>query len=293
MQSITLKAFALSIVLATVIATHALRNNGIADIQNANHIFNAIHATMSHRQSALHPNGMSFYIVTVPKGAQFYHGTSSPDPIVGVEWLAFEAEHALGFAHRSELRRHPPPSAGSSDVQALLTKNEKSGDGVETAGYLHTYTAAKDLHLLYLDGMSGNKGPSGTLDAQDRILFNDSIGHSPYSPRGKGDIGGPPDDQQRARLACKMAEDLWNGRIDGLIRTEADFEIILCTFERDLEVVHITRTKPQRQEQTAWKTAGHSRFNDLAGRHGQEAVQQPPETRVSFSASSMCRGHAD
>jgi hypothetical protein len=35
------------------------------------------------------------------------------------------------------------------------------------------------------------------------------------------------------------------GRIDGVVSTEGDFEIILCRFERDLDVVKITQTKAQ------------------------------------------------
>jgi hypothetical protein len=43
-----------------------------------------------------------------------------------------------------------------------------------------------------------------------------------------------------------MAEEKWAGRIDGLLRTEGDFEIILCNFERDLDLVRISETKPQK-----------------------------------------------
>jgi hypothetical protein len=34
-----------------------------------------------------------------------------------------------------------------------------------------TYAAAKDLRLLYLDGMSAAKTSKGTLDSQDAVLF--------------------------------------------------------------------------------------------------------------------------
>lgn len=227
-------------------------NNETTAPRNANHIFNAIYATMRHRASWLYPNGMSFYLATVPRGTQFYHGTGSPNPVSGVEWLAFEPEHALGFAHRSERPpNHHRPGQGQQrkhapeDLAQQPLELEHGDDSVDAlAGYLHTYVTARDLRLLYLDGMSGIKSYSGTLEAQDRILFNDSIG-ADVVPILENGIGGPPDEQERAILACKMAREIWNDRIDGLIRTEGDFEIILCNFERDLEVVHITRTKPQ------------------------------------------------
>jgi hypothetical protein len=222
---------------------------------NANHIFNAIHASMRHLESSLYSNGMSFFLATAPKGTEFYHGTGYVNPIKGVEWLAFEPEHSLGFAHRSESPPHGRPhnpglseSERAYEQQPLESTESHNNDA--PAGYLHTYAAAKDLRLLYLDGMSGIDR-DGSADAQDRILFNDSIKATaaPFLSESllwqSGEIGGPPDEQRRAILACQMARDIWDDRIDGLIRTEGDFEIILCNFERDLELVHITRTKPQ------------------------------------------------
>jgi hypothetical protein len=112
----------------------------------------------------------------------------------------------------------------------------------EAGGYLHTYEAAKDLRLLYVDGMSAGPGSREAYDSQDLILFNDSIGDT--KPMPDIPVGGPPSEKQRAYYACRLAQETWGDKIDGLVRTEADFEIILCNFERDLEVVHITQTKP-------------------------------------------------
>src|SRR3954468_7465721 len=74
-------------------------------IQHANHIFNAIHSSMRQWGSSLNHNGMSFFLATVPAGTRLYHGGSTRDPVIGPEWLAFEAEHALMFARP---RRRPP-----------------------------------------------------------------------------------------------------------------------------------------------------------------------------------------
>ncbi|KAG9204678.1 hypothetical protein G6514_000462 [Epicoccum nigrum] len=49
---------------------------------------------------------MSFFLATVPEGTQLYHGTWDPNFIKGMQWLAFEPEHALIFAGP---RRGPPP----------------------------------------------------------------------------------------------------------------------------------------------------------------------------------------
>ncbi|KAJ5372424.1 hypothetical protein N7517_004430 [Penicillium concentricum] len=210
--------------------------------------------------SSLHHNGVSFFLAGVPAGTQFYHGTSEANPVNGTEWLAFEPEHAMVFARP---RRGPPPNLLPDDND---TERQEGGHGElrkrkhhETdekhhgppgdhppkafdnsgAGYLHTYAAAKDLRLLYIDGMSAAKTSKGTLDSQDAVLFNGSFGDP--SSRGGGE-------SERARLACEMADNEWEDRIDGVLRMEAGFEIILCHFERDLTPVRITQVKEQSEE---------------------------------------------
>lgn len=49
--------------------------------------------------SSLDHNGMSVFFATVPAYTEFYHGSSSSQPINGTQWLAFEPEHALNFAN--------------------------------------------------------------------------------------------------------------------------------------------------------------------------------------------------
>ncbi|KAE8164019.1 hypothetical protein BDV40DRAFT_261603 [Aspergillus tamarii] len=206
---------------------------------NANHIFNAIHSSMRQWGSSLHHNGMSFFLATVPEGTQLYHGNSSPDPVNGTEWLAFEPEHAMVFA-----RPHhgPPPGKGPHKRSQIPLQQgpQESGKDQEKdqdkPGYLHTYTAAKDLRLLYLDGMSAAKTVNGTLDSQDRILLRDALEGRP------GML-----EKERAELICRMARDNYQGRLDGVIRMEAGFEIILCDFVRDLTEIRVTQVKSDKR----------------------------------------------
>ncbi|KAJ5973091.1 uncharacterized protein N7479_003009 [Penicillium vulpinum] len=235
-------------------AAHSLNTNTDTTPANANHIFNSIQSTLRHYESSIYPNGMSFFLATVQKGTRFYHGTGTPDPIVGVEWLAFKPQHSLGFAHRAHRRERGKRSFQDDqdyDQAPLVdvpvhphatanTDKHTSESSPVNAGYLHTYAAAKDLRLLYIDGMSA--GPGGSLESQDRILFNDTISNPPPGPRPP--VGGPPAEQERAFQTCRMVKEVWGDRVDGIARTEGDFEIILCAFERDLEVVSITQTKP-------------------------------------------------
>jgi hypothetical protein len=95
------------------------------------------------------------------------------------------------------------------------------------SGFLHTYLAKRDLQLLYIDGMSAGKTENGTLDSQDYILLNETTEHPGMWER------------ERALAMCNISRDEWGGRVDGFLRMEAGFEIILCHFERDLEVKSI------------------------------------------------------
>ncbi|KAJ5154380.1 uncharacterized protein N7500_009819 [Penicillium coprophilum] len=240
--------------------------------KNANHIFNVIQDSMRQWGSSLHHNGVSFFLASVPAGTQFYHGTSKASPVNGTEWLAFEPEHAMVFARP---RRGPPPHVPPNDADTERqdgrhgelrkrghedTDKKHHGppddrppkaldDNANENGYLHTYVAAKDLRLLYLDGMSAAKTSKGTLDSQDTVLFNGSFGDPP-SRGGR--------ESERARLACEMADDEWEGRIDGVLRMEAGFEIILCHFERDLTPIRITQVKqPSEEERGTWGNRKH------------------------------------
>lgn len=213
-----------------------------SNVHNANHIFNAIHSSMRQWGSSWYHNGMSFFLASVPAGTQFYHGTTDSNRVNGTEWLAFEPQHALFFAHpRGQRPGRPPHNEHSFGSPGQDVLEESAEDGDERYGYLHTYSAAKDLRLLYIDGLSAAKTDMGTLDSQDRILFGDKIAtlleKNPQSPDGHGP-NGPPGDTERAQLACEMAQNEWNDRIDGFLRAEAGFEIILCDFSR---VVHLVR----------------------------------------------------
>ncbi|KAH8703222.1 hypothetical protein BGW36DRAFT_288166 [Talaromyces proteolyticus] len=210
-----------------------------AAVGNANHIFNAIHSSMRQWGSSWNHNGMSFFLATVPQHTMLYHGSHSNQPVTSFEWLAFEPEHALWFVNKW-MGHHKSPSyeiraKGSLHSNQAPLKQERA-----ERGWLHTYAASKDLRLLYIDGISAGKSEMGTLDSQDRILFNDTIEDS-------------HDDISRAMMACKLFSEDWDGRIDGLIRMETGFEIILCDFAHDLHLVNMVRGKPYSDDGSARK----------------------------------------
>ncbi|KAF2129879.1 hypothetical protein P153DRAFT_375504 [Dothidotthia symphoricarpi CBS 119687] len=184
---------------------------------------------------------MSVFLATVPAGTQLYHGTTDPDKIEGIQWLAFEPEHALIFARP---KGGPPPGNGGEppkhkEESALEDMSNRSSQQTLKApvpakngdtGYLHTYVPKHPLRLLYIDGLSAGKTANGTLDTQDMLLLNQT------STEPHGPMGG---EYERAEGLCNLTSTLWEGEIDGILRLEGGFEIILCDFGKHLKRVDV------------------------------------------------------
>ena len=218
-------------------------------VANANHIFNTIHSSMRQWGSSLNHNGMSLFPAIVPQGTILYHGTGMQDAVTGTEWVAFERDHALQFAHLYLTPAPGPPIRDVNNVKEVYPDKDslaffKNKQHVLHAqrlppndyplwilpGYLHSYSAKKDLRLLYLDGSAAATTNKGTLDVSDLLLLNDSQ-------------MAVPAEYDRARRLCQIAAKDWGGRIDGFIRMEAGFEIIICSFAESLRLVEALRTK--------------------------------------------------
>ncbi|MCJ1383441.1 hypothetical protein MMC17_006555 [Xylographa soralifera] len=269
---------ALAIVLSQSLIASAfvvLPSDELPVNENANHIFNAIHSAMRQWGSSLNHNGMSFFPAYMPAGTELYHGTGTPDPVEVMEWLAFEPEHALSFAWKFQ----DEPAANNSEnhhsrsikwlldndltrtfmqrtletapddfykqfhnslQRPLFNSGRPSWEGkllpsrpppkMET-GWLHTYVMKRDLRLVYIDGQSAAKSLKGTLDSQD-FVFDIELKKTPWL------------DRCRALKMCKIAMEEWNGRIDGFVRMEHGFELILCDFKSNADMIRAERATP-------------------------------------------------
>jgi hypothetical protein len=227
--------------------------------QNGPQIFNALHSSMRQWGSSLKHNGMSFFPVTVPANTHLYHGTNNSSCVTGMEWLAFEIEHAEMFARPRH--GHGPPGKSPQPGRpkgpgepGVSLRREHQGAGYEPlveehfsrensplmregdsdeAGYLHVYQTTRELsRLLYIDGMSAGKTSMGTLDTTDYVL------------REGGGTTAPWGDYNRAQELCVLGSD-WG--IEGFLRMEAGFEIILCNFTNGL-VLESARQTPNFNE---------------------------------------------
>lgn len=233
------------------------------EIKYANYIFNEIVSSARQFGSSLNHNGMAFFLATVPAGLELYHGSGSRARVDGLDWLAFEPEHALVFARPEGNRVIPRKQRGGGQATELHGQDmhhrrpnmphtdldppganqngSKTNSGEDLSyGYLHTYRTRSDLRLLYLDGSSAAKSDRGTLDLQDLVLLH-------QNPLDKHRLKAVPkheEDRERAANLCRLARMEWQGRISGFMRMEAGFEIILCDFAKDLDLVRITQAMP-------------------------------------------------
>jgi hypothetical protein len=229
---------------------------GVEALTNANHIFNAIHSSMRQWGSSLNHNGMSFFLATVPKGTHLHHGRGDDTGVQGMEWLAFEPEHALNFAWR--IYECDDPGATTATEQSLKWSlaahlqsliSDRGGNPIIAPsqhalrppdrpplnicldpGYLHTFAPSRELRLLYIDGQSAAKSLNGTLDSQDCVLRHDCDQMAVF------------DDYRRALDLCSIAREKWLEKIDGFIRMEHGFEIVLCDFSV-LDVVSVLQAE--------------------------------------------------
>ena len=128
---------------------------------NAPQIFNAIHSSMRQWGSSLFHNGMSFFPARMPKNTHLYHGTNIPYAVTGMEWLAFEIEHAELFSQPCVGRPPPvfpvgplghpgdhPPLPMGSDLAETLDEMQSIDDADNkdpAKGYLHIYRTTRPL----------------------------------------------------------------------------------------------------------------------------------------------------
>ncbi|KAJ7843323.1 hypothetical protein B0H14DRAFT_3139609 [Mycena olivaceomarginata] len=155
-------------------------------------------------QSRKHNPGMmklghSIIPGTVPVGTLLYHGRGDNELPTVPEWTAIDPEHSFPFC-------------GVWD-----------GSNTDSGCWQLTMVATRPLNFLYFDGSSAaNIRDAGTLEAQDLLVW------------GKFDPERWVDERERVNDLCAWGKDFG---IDGYLRMEMDFEIMLCDFSQVVELV--------------------------------------------------------
>ncbi len=200
----------------------------------AHPIFRAINNAGRQWGSAMNHNGFSFFPAIIPAGTVMYHGSRSEEAPKTFEWLAFEIEHAEGFAIDVDFVPPRDPKKGDEDkakgkdmsaAQKILRRSnntEDDGKWRNKPGYVQTHQATKDLHVLYIDGMSAGKTNMGTMDAELYVLY------------GKKNEHFEDGEFTRAKVICDLLQE-WG--YDGYVRMEVGFEYVHCDFSKDLQLI--------------------------------------------------------
>ena len=214
------------------------------NFDNSTAIFNSIRAALRQSPSDIHPVGVSYFPAVITKGTLMYHaGSKIPTTF---EWLAMDHEFSYSFGLRAPSygrkslgRMHGGPgkgphggpdkgAPGGPDNDTYGGPPKWGGDKPgSTTQKMLTFKAARDLNkFLYLDGASAAKTDSGEMDTQ--LMLSNVI-------KEKLNLS---DDGENER----MAERLYAARIckwgkpfglDGIIRVEVGFEVVLCDFSAD------------------------------------------------------------
>ncbi|KAF9007435.1 hypothetical protein BDQ17DRAFT_1237861 [Cyathus striatus] len=161
-------------------------------------IFDTINSLLQHWTNTRYRNGHTIVPATLPAGTILYHGTYSNRIPINPEWVASDTEHARYFC-----------------LGHGTTDNNRGC-------WQLTLVAKSPLKILYFDGSSAAKLEDGPIDTQDILLWGKSR----------------PDmllaENIRIRKLCD-----WGRKygIHGFLRMQAGFEIMLCDFFKDVEVV--------------------------------------------------------
>ncbi|KAH7137940.1 hypothetical protein B0J11DRAFT_513236 [Dendryphion nanum] len=139
--------------------------------------------------------------------------------------------------------KRPPPPHHSPPQNPFQNPMHTLTPSPIPHGYLHTYTPAHPLHLLYIDGLSAGKTSNGTLDTQDLLLLSSLLPNSSHTP-GASPGTGMSNEYLRASHLCNLTHSLWANKISGFLRMEGGFEIILCDFSAHVNVSSIIGVSP-------------------------------------------------
>ncbi|KAJ7243821.1 hypothetical protein B0H12DRAFT_1130158 [Mycena haematopus] len=164
-------------------------------------IFDAVNSLQQHWPHTRYRNGHSIVPGTVPVGTLLYHGREDRELPSEPDWTSTDPEHAFPFAGDS--------TPGANDTIGGC--------------WQHTLVATRPLKVLYFDGSSAaNIKDAGTLDMQDLLIW------------GEVDPKRWLDERKRIDGLCAWGKEFG---VDGFLRMEMDFEIMLCDFSQGVEVV--------------------------------------------------------
>ncbi|KAJ3571978.1 hypothetical protein NP233_g3386 [Leucocoprinus birnbaumii] len=161
-------------------------------------IFHSVASLLQHWPNTLHRNGHSIVPGRIAPGTLLYHGSIFPKVPSKLEWVATDPEHANTFCEAFD----------------------------DSGCWMLTLMTTRPLKVLYFDGTSAGKMPGGTMDSHELVAWGRLRPECEKNPLA-GEL-------LRIRDLCR-----WGVKydLDGFVRMEMNFEIMLCDFEKGIEVV--------------------------------------------------------
>ncbi|KAG1750211.1 hypothetical protein EDB19DRAFT_97419 [Suillus lakei] len=144
------------------------------------------------------------------------------------------------------------------------------------SGWHLTLAATRPLKVLYFDGRSAAKLSEGTMDMQDIIVWGE--------PRPERYF----DERDRIDDLCTWGKEFG---IDGFVRMEMDFEIMLCDFTAGVEVVSFLHLVLPKDE---WSFPHPTPLDSDSGARGFEVLHSgswhnryPGDSRIVLDLTSL------
>lgn len=198
------------------------------DWDNSTALFNIIHGSLKQKGGVLNPVGAAFIPAYIPPNTYFYHSTGSNKVPNLLEWIAMSSEFSYWFASfpRNIQRLHSRPESstkfsapGNTDGSVI----NHNSDQHDKRNFLYGFRTKIPLtKLIFLDGASASKRNTGEMD-QQLLLGKISNVQSWYA-----------EEKYVAGRICDWGRPFG---LQGIIRLEIGFEIILCDFKNGVELV--------------------------------------------------------
>lgn len=228
------------------------------DLANATAVVNAVYGAGKQKDANISPVGVTFIPAYLPPNTLMYHSTGKTEVPQSFEWIAMDYEFSYSFArfarHSSSLDgSHGPPGKGGpggpkgpgdgkggppgggwrggrktppEDKQVVEAAEERQLEKRVPWGlgpsYMYTFRNTEALDkLIFLDGASAAKSETGEMD-QQLILSKQK------------DLDERVNERDAAEKICAWGKPFG---LQGVVRLEIGYEIVLCDFFDKVELV--------------------------------------------------------